>query len=361
MQRAGLSVRLDDMANVIGHYHASDEAPTLVFGSHQDTVRQGGRFDGMLGIILPIVCLQALHDQGVNLPYNVDIIAFGDEEGVRFDTSYLCSYAISNQFDMALLDKVDQQGISMRDALKAFSLNPDNIAKVGYSTPPKAYIEVHIEQGPVLEKAQLPVGVVTAINGSSRYRISLTGMAGHAGTVPMAYRQDAGAGAANCISVIEETIKQYEDAVATIGSIEFEPGAINVIPGKATFTMDLRAAKKDVMVAAYDDIEAKLANIAKERGLQFHIEKLFFSEPCECDANLIQQIHNSVQATGVEPFHLPSGAGHDAQAMRAMTPVGMLFVRCEGGVSHNPAENISASDAAIAAEVICHLLQHAKL
>lgn len=358
METAGLVAHIDGMANVVGKYHYADNAPTLVFGSHLDSVKHGGKYDGMLGIILPIVCFQALKEQG-NLPqYNIDIIAFGDEEGVRFDSSYLCSRAFSGAFQSEWLSKQDAQGISLERALLDHGTLPGDIAKIKYKTPPSAYLEVHIEQGPVLEKENLPVGIVTAINGSSRYRVTLEGLAGHAGTVPMGYRRDAGIGAAECITMIEKVASSYKETVATVGQCEFSPGAINVIPSRAQFSLDLRAPNVESMRSAYADIKKNIDQLAKKRGLVANIDTLFFSEPCACAPQIINQLATAFNLREQELFYLPSGAGHDAQAMSLITPAGMLFVRCKDGLSHHPDEDITAEDADVAANIVCEFIKN---
>ncbi len=359
MQAAGMSTRIDAVGNLIGRYEGTSLGlPALVCGSHQDTVRQGGKFDGMLGIILPLVCLETLFKAGIRLPYAIEVPAFADEEGVRYGTSLFGSRALAGTFDMNELKRVDGNGITLEQALRAFGCAPERIPEAAYRRQDVlGYVEVHIEQGPVLEAQNLPVGVVDAIAGADRLRLTLTGEAGHAGTVPMDQRRDALAAAAEMILAAESAAHATPRLVATVGRIEAQPGAINVIPGQASFTIDLRAPDDAVRAQALADLTQHLQAIASRRGIALQIEHLHSAAATLCDAALMAKIEAAVAAEGIEPLRLYSGAGHDAMSIVDLMPVAMLFVRCWKGISHNPAESITAADAGCAARVWLHILE----
>jgi allantoate deiminase len=360
MHAAGMSTRIDGVGNLVGRFEGSDPtAPALVAGSHQDTVRQGGKFDGMLGIILPLVCLEQLYKAGVRLPYAIEVPAFADEEGVRYGTSLFGSRALAGTFDMRELQRVDENGISLGAALQAFGCDTDRIAEAAYAPGSTfGYLEVHIEQGPVLESRDLPVGVVDAIAGADRLKVSVTGEAGHAGTVPMNQRRDALAAAAEMVLAVEDAGRSTPRLVATVGRIDAQPSAINVIPGSASFTIDLRAPSDAVRATARVGLETSMQAIATRRGVSVHIDHLHSAPATLCDPALMAAVATAVQAEGIEPVRLYSGAGHDAMAIADLMPVAMLFVRCWRGVSHNPAESITADDAGIAARVWLRILQY---
>ncbi|HMA15421.1 MAG TPA: allantoate amidohydrolase [Kiloniellaceae bacterium] len=361
MRAAGMSARVDAVGNVVGRYEAATEgAKTLITGSHIDTVRDAGAYDGNLGVALPIACIAELDARGRRLPYAIEVIAFGDEEGVRFATTLSGSRTIAGTFDPTVLAVTDTAGTTMRDALVAFGCDPDAIA--GEARPRDsvaAFVEVHIEQGPVLEAEGLAVGTVTAINGAGRFAITVEGMAGHAGTVPMRLRRDALAGAAEMIAAIEGRATGGEEGlVATVGRLEVAPGAINVIPGKASFTLDIRAPEDALRHAAVSALEATLSAIARRRGLALRIERLYDEGAVACHPALMERLDAAIQRQGIRPLRLASGAGHDAMAMASLCPIAMLFVRCGGGISHNPLESITAEDAEAAARVFLDFLEH---
>lgn len=359
MVEAGMSAHMDAAGNVVGRYAGSDpKAKTLLTGSHIDTVRNAGAFDGTLGVALPITCIQSLHEQGRRLPFAVEVIAFGDEEGVRFPCTLTGSLAVAGRFERASLDCKDASGTRLADALTRFGGHPDAIEQVARRAEEVlGFIETHIEQGPVLEAEGLPVGIVTAINGASRLSVSVGGMAGHAGTVPMGLRQDALAGAAEMIGAVEACALASDGAVATVGKLEVAPGAVNVIPGTAAFSIDLRAPDDATRRETQSRIESDLKNIAKKRGLHLDFARIYEAPAVACDQRLIAQIEKAVLKNGITPRLLPSGAGHDAMAIASLCPVGMLFVRCAGGVSHNPAESITNRDAEMAARVFLTFLE----
>jgi allantoate deiminase len=359
MKAAGMTTRLDPVANVIGRYEAATpDQPALLLGSHLDTVVNAGRYDGALGVVLPIVCVEHLHRRGERLPFAIEIIAFGDEEGVRFQSTLIGSRAVAGTLDPALLAKADCDGITLGGALETFGLNPNSIAQAT-RTPDDilAYVEVHIEQGPVLEAEELPVGVVTSIAGATRMAATVTGLAGHAGTVPMTMRQDALAGAAEMILYVETRCSAPE-TVGTVGQIDAQPGAVNVIPGSVQFSIDVRAGDDGCRLSTVADIRQRFEDIASRRGLGTTVVETHANPSCTCDPALMEKLATAVAAEGFDVCRLPSGAGHDAMALADLTPVAMLFVRCEHGVSHHPAESMTAEDADAAARVLLNFLRN---
>ncbi len=358
MEEAGMRAHVDAIGNCVGRYEgATPGLPCLMLGSHLDTVRDAGRYDGMLGVVSAIECVAALHATGIRLPFAIEIVGFGDEEGVRFGSTLLGSRAVAGTFDPALLDKADAAGTTMRAALVAFGLDPGAIAAVARRPDQVlAYAELHIEQGPVLESVGLPVGVVTAINGGNRFLVELAGMAGHAGTVPMGLRRDALATAAECVLAAERIASGLPDVVATVGRIEALPGAMNVIPGKADFSLDVRAptdAKRQAAVAA---IRAEFAAIAQRRSVGLAVSPLWEAKTAPCAPELQRQFADAIDGEGLRVHRLPSGAGHDGMAIVDIAPIGMLFVRCEGGISHNPAEAVTRDDVATGIRVLARFV-----
>src|SRR5579859_2361973 len=301
-----------------------------MLGSHYDTVRDAGKWDGPLGVITAIACVADLNRRGRRLPYAIEITGFADEEGVRFASTLLGSRAVAGTFDASVLDGRDRDGISMREALTNFGLDPDQIGRAARTRRELlAYLELHIEQGPVLEAQNLPVGVVTAIAGATRMAAKLTGMAGHAGTVPMALRRDALAGAAECIVQIEEFCRADHDGlVGTVGHIHAQPGATNVIPGQVSFTIDIRAPKDAHRKLAVTDIVRRIETIAKRRNLVLQLDVTHENRTVPCASWLQAQVSEAIAAEGFSVFALPSGAGHDGMAMIDIADVGMIFVRC---------------------------------
>lgn len=356
MEGAGLAAHVDAAGSVVGRYAGTDPAAkTLIIGSHIDTVRNAGKYDGPLGVIAGIEAVAALHARGIRYPFAIEIVAFGDEEGVRFPVTLTGSRALAGTLDPATLDSKDRDGITIRKALANFGC-PPGIADVARTGKALGYLEVHIEQGPVLEAQNLPVGTVTAIAGASRAIVTVMGMAGHAGTVPMKLRRDAAAAAAEMVLAVERQGLMTEDLVATVGRIEILPGAPNVVAGKAVFTVDMRSPHDAVRHAAFDRLRADCAAIAARRQVMLDFAQTYDQPAVTCDPHLAALWDSAVQAQGFRPFRLPSGAGHDGLAMTALCPVSMLFVRCRGGTSHNPAESVETDDVAVAIAVLQHMI-----
>lgn len=354
MGAAGLETRLDPTGTLVGRQAPRQAAgKTLLIGSHIDSVRNGGMFDGPLGVVIAIEALDQLRARGVALPYGVEVLAFGDEEGVRFPTSLTGSRAAAGAFDPASLDTRDAAGVSRREALVAFGCDPTRIedeARDPAST--LGYVEVHIEQGPVLEQRGLALGVVTAINGASRGEIFIKGEAGHSGTVPMAMRRDAAAAAAEIILAVEDVGRSTPDLVATVGRMEVPNGAVNVVPGAARLSLDVRSPSDADRAEALTRIRARMAEIAQRRGVAADLAISYDMPAAPCDPKLMAMFEGAFAAHGHAPFRLPSGAGHDAMSFRGRIPQSMLFVRCRGGVSHRPDEFASQADIAAALVVL---------
>jgi hydantoinase/carbamoylase family amidase len=359
MREAGMDASYDALGNLVGRYPgAQPDAPVLMIGSHMDSVRNAGRYDGLFGILSAIACVAGLHARGARLPVALEVVAFGDEEGVRFGITLIGSKAMAGAFDPAWLAVRDRDGISLREALVAFGADPDAWPSVDRrACPPIAFLESHIEQGPVLLQEGLPVGVVTAIAGAQRTLVHLTGLAGHAGTVPMGSRQDALAAAAEMVLAVERIALARGDVVATVGRLEARPGAVNVIPQDVSFSLDVRSGRDDIRRAAMAEIDAACVAIAARRGIALRREPLYQADAAPCDPRLQACLAQAIAARGLPVRHLPSGAGHDAMAFPALAPMAMLFVRCgNGGISHHPDEVLDAEDAAIATRVLADAL-----
>ncbi len=333
-----------------------------MLGSHLDTVRTAGKYDGMLGVVSAIECVNSIaaHEAvaGRRLPFAIEVIGFADEEGVRFGVTLLGSRAVAGTFDRGALQATDRDGTTLADAMRRFGLDPAGVGAAARRRDELlAYAELHIEQGPVLEAEGLPVGIVTAINGFSRMRVTVAGITGHAGTVPMALRRDALAAAAECVLAVERVGRSEADLVATVGVIEAPHGAINVIPGAARFTIDVRAPSDDQRRRAVARIEAEFAAIRARRGVELEIERVQDADGAPCAYWLTRQLERAVAGEGVRVKRLASGAGHDGMAMQAIADIAMLFVRCERGVSHDPAEAVTAADIATGARVLLRFIE----
>jgi len=359
MREAGMKTRVDAMGNLIGLYDGQKPgAKILLLGSHLDTVRQAGKFDGALGVVLGIACVRKLHRQKVRLPFAIEVVGFADEEGVRYQTAYLGSKVLAGCFDERDLRRKDVNGVAMAHAIKRFGGNP---AKLGSARlNPKnllGYVEAHIEQGPVLEQRNLAVGVVTAIAGQSRFNVSFAGRAGHAGTVPMQLRRDALCAAAEFIMAVEKFARKTNGLVATVGQVHTEPGASNVIPGTATLTLDVRHPRDSVRLAGCAALEKIARRIAGARQTKVNWQLVQHTASVPCSPQLSGCLKRAVRGHQRAVAVLPSGAGHDAAVMARVTPVAMLFVRCRGGVSHHPAESVKLADVDAAIEVLEDFIQ----
>jgi allantoate deiminase/N-carbamoyl-L-amino-acid hydrolase len=361
MREAGMEVSIDAVGNVTGRY-LSDKpnAKTLMTGSHYDTVRNAGKYDGRAGILLAIAIVKYLNERGERLPYHLEIVGFSEEEGVRFKSTFLGSNAIAGRFDMSLLDKTDADGTTMRAALLDAGHNVEDIPKIARDPGDLlGFVEVHIEQGPVLLERNLPVGIVTSIAGSRRYLVELTGVASHAGTTPMTMRKDAAAAAAEIVLYVEKRCAQAPSLVGTVGQLQVPNGSVNVVPGACRLSLDIRAADDATRDAAADDILREIEAICARRGIDAQIELLVSAPAVPCAPWLMQQLAAATERAGVKPFELTSGAGHDAMAIAAITDVAMLFTRCgNGGISHNPLETMTADDAEISAQILLDFLRN---
>jgi len=352
MEQAGMTVRHDAIGNLIGRLPAAG-SKMLLLGSHLDTVRNAGRFDGTLGVVLAISCLEDLRQSGHALPFSVEIIAFADEEGVRFHSASLGSRAAAGVFDPADLERADDAGITMADAIRDFGGDPARLDSCRFNAGDLlGYIEAHIEQGPVLEEKNLAVGLVTAIAGQTRARIEFHGKAGHAGTVPMILRQDALCAAAEFILKVERQARQTPGLVATVGQIAAEPNASNVIPGDVCLSLDARHQEDAERQEACRLLQKSLNVIAQQRQVNclWRPVQQTLSVPCSPELSAI--LRQAILRHQPEVLALPSGAGHDAAVMAPLTPSAMLFVRCRDGLSHHPDESVSAADIGVALAVL---------
>jgi N-carbamoyl-L-amino-acid hydrolase len=359
MRAAGMTAEIDGVGNVVGRYAAADPAAkTLIVASHYDTVINAGNYDGRLGILTGLVAVEHLHRTGRRLPFHVDVIGFAEEEGVRFSAHYIGSSAIAGRFDMRVLQHRDAGGQSVADVIHKAGFNPEAIPSLGRQAQSLlGYLEVHIEQGPVLLQEGLPVGIVTSIAGTIRYGVTITGMAGHAGTVPMLGRRDAAAAAAEIVLYVERRCAAAPTLVGTVGRLAVPGGAINVIPGRCDLSLDIRAADDATRDAAAADVLAEIERIAKRRKVTVEIKEIQRGPAVPCSPDLQAQLATAVERAGIPPRYLPSGAGHDAVSFSGVTDIAMLFVRCgNGGISHSPLETITAADADIATRILLDVL-----
>ncbi len=357
MRDAGMTVRQDAIRNLIGRYEGDGEK-TLVLGSHLDTVRDAGRYDGILGVMISLACVQRLHDRSERLPLSIEVVGFSDEEGLRFGTTFLGSSVYAGSFDRERLKLQDHGGINLWDAVRDFGGVPDALEKGVHGREDViGYCEVHIEQGPVLEEHDLPVGVVTGIQGQSRISTHFSGKAGHAGTVPMANRKDALCAAAEFVLEVETACKVQPGAVATVGEISVQPGAVNVIPGEAELSLDLRHGDDAVRESLRDHFEHRAAEIARSRSCEYRWQVRQETPAVPSDPDLTALLGRAVEEVGLPVTRVPSGAGHDAAQMASLAPVAMLFVRCEEGISHNPAESVTREDVGVAIETMIRFIE----
>jgi N-carbamoyl-L-amino-acid hydrolase len=351
-------VGIDAVGNVVGLYRGTDPAaPRLLTGSHYDTVRNAGRYDGRLGIFVPMACVRELRRQGRRLPFDLEVVGFSEEEGQRYAATFIGSGALVGQFDPAWLALRDADGITLEAALRAAGHDPAAVAALrrdpsGY----RGFVEVHIEQGPVLASAGVPLGVVTAINGSVRFVGEMTGVACHAGTTPMGQRRDAATGVAELALFVERRASQVPLLVGTVGQMQVPDGSINVVPGRCRFSLDLRAPADDLRDALVADVLVELAAIAARRGLSYTLKETMRASAAPSDAALQRRWERAVAATGTPVLRLPSGAGHDAMKLHEAMPQAMLFMRGDNdGISHNPLEAINA-DTQLAVQAFLHFL-----
>jgi N-carbamoyl-L-amino-acid hydrolase len=361
MREAGMDAHIDAVGNVVGVYRSdAPGAKTLMTGSHYDTVRNGGKYDGRLGILLPIAIVRHLHQRGEKLPFHFEVVGFAEEEGVRFKSTFLGSNAVTGRFDLSLLDQTDADGVTMRDALLAAGHDVTRVPAIARDPAELlGFVEVHIEQGPVLLERDLALGVVTAIAGSSRYLVELNGLASHAGTTPMTMRKDAAAAAAEIVLLVERRCGQGASLVGTVGQLQVPGGSVNVIPGACKLSLDIRAADDAVRLAAAKDVLGGIAAICARRQVDFSLQQIVDASAAPCAPRLMRQFGAAIERAGLPRFDLLSGAGHDAMAMAAITDVAMLFTRCgNGGISHNPLETMTADDADIAARVLLDFLRN---
>ena len=359
MREAGMATWQDAAGSVWGRYDGeSADVPALVIGSHLDTVPNAGRYDGILGVLLGIAAVDALNSQGRRLPFPIEVVGFGEEEGVRFGTTLMTSRALAGTWDADWLNLCDAGGTDLAAAMRGFGLMPAEAGAASRAAnPPFAYLEPHIEQGPVLEDMGQPLGVVGAIVGCRRFRARIEGAAGHAGTMPMRLRRDALVGAAEAVTRLEALARERR-AVATVGQLSCQPGAVNVVPGAVEFSVDVRAgtdARRDAVVGEF---EAELRRLAAARGLGVDFSETHNADAARCAPWLQTLLADTLRELGTEPVRLDSGAGHDAMAVAELCDVGMLFIRCAGGLSHHPDEAVTAHDVAYAHTALQRTLDH---
>ena len=355
------TVQIDAVGNVVGRYlAATPDAKTLLTGSHYDTVRNGGKYDGRLGIFVPMACVQALTQQGKRLPFHFEVVGFAEEEGQRYKATFLGSGALIGHFNPDWLDQTDVDGTSMRSAMAHAGLKVDDIPALQRNPADYlGFIEVHIEQGPVLNELDIPLGIVTSINGSVRYTGEVLGVACHAGTTPMNRRRDAATAVAELALYVEQRAGQDGDSVGTVGMLQVPNGSINVVPGQCNFSLDLRAPNNTQRDAMANDVLAALQSICERRGLRYNLEETMRAAAAPSAPVWQQRWEVAVESLGVPLHRMPSGAGHDAMKLHEVMPQAMLFVRGQNaGISHNPLESTTADDMQLAVDAFSHLLNN---
>ena len=358
MRAAGMQVDLDAAGTLVGRVEAAGHSGTFYMGSHQDSVRQGGAFDGIMGVLLPILAMQKLREEGISLPFAVECLAFADEEGIRFPTALMGPRARAGTFDPAVLEMEDQNGVTLREAMESFGLHPDDIQTLHRPRQEAlGYLETHIEQGPVLEDADQALGIVTAICGIERHQITLTGETGHAGTLPMSSRRDALVGAAALVTEVNRLASETPELRGTVGALSLQPNIVNAVPREVRMTIELRSPDDRVRKNAGQHIHQFATRVARQQNLHLQIECTYQQSAQKCDAALRQCLTTALRTTGGTQLLLPSGATHDASAMADLCPVSMLFVRCRDGVSHVPNEYASPEDMGKAVEAISAFLK----
>ena len=362
MQDCGFDeISVDAVGNVVGVYHGSDpKAKRLLTGSHFDTVRNGGKYDGRLGIFVPLVAVRALHRAGRRLPFGIEVVGFSEEEGQRYKATFLASGALTGSFDPAWLEQTDADGITMREAMRHAGL-PGTLAAIHACQRDAGrylgFVEVHIEQGPVLNELDLPLGVVTSINGNARFLGQVVGMASHAGTTPMGRRRDAACAVAELALYLEQRASSVPNLVGTMGQLQVPAGSTNVVPGRCSFSLDIRATTNEVRDACIADVRAELQRICDKRGLHFTLEETMRGAAAPSAPDWQARWERAVESLGLPVFRMPSGAGHDAQKLHERMPQAMLFVRgLNAGISHNPLEATTNDDADLCVRAFQHLL-----
>lgn len=355
MEEAGLKVVEDEIGNLFGRREGLDPtAPAVLIGSHIDSVFNGGNFDGPAGVLTGIEVLHTLKEQQLETNHPIEVVAFTDEEGARFSSGMLGSSALTGSLsEEDLTNSKDKDGITIAEAMKEFGYNPNHLNKVRRDTETiKSYLELHIEQGKILESEDVPVGVVSGLVGVTWLKVTITGEAGHAGTTPMWLRKDPMTAAAKIITKLEELAKQQERTVITTGRIQASPGGVNIIPAKVEFTLDVRDLSEEIIQNVEKNIHEIVASVANEREVMFEIEKLHKLPAALCSEDMKNKIKDSVEELDYKVVELPSGAGHDAMIMAKVTDIGMIFVRSKDGISHNPKEWTEKEDLAVGAEVL---------
>ncbi len=357
MEALGLSVALDDAGTLIGRFEGPLGSKTLMMGSHQDSVREGGAYDGIMGVVLPIIALAKLRSERIDLPFSVEVLAFADEEGVRFPTALIGSRALAGTFDASVLSMKDSQGIPLRDAMAAFGLNPERIGTLARAPGDViGFVETHIEQGPVLEQEAEALGVVTAICGIERHQIEVLGETGHAGTLPMTGRRDALVGAAAIVSEVDRLGQSTLDLRATVGAFDVEPNVVNAVPRRARMTAEFRSPDDKTRCDAGITLHRFIQEQALQRNLTINVQKTYSQVAQPCDVDLSRRLAHAANEVGAQGLALPSGATHDASAMADLCPIAMLFLRCREGVSHKPEEFSSADDMGLAISALAGFL-----
>ena len=359
MREADLAVRRDNIGNLRGRYEsATGEGSTLLIGSHLDSVRGAGKYDGPLGVMVALAAVQRLHDKGARLPFAIEVVGFADEEGLRYGTPYLGSRALAGEFDLADLELADAKGVTMAEAITSFGGDAKRLAHDRWAEGELlGYVEVHIEQGPVLEGRDKPVGVVSAIAGQSRNSLTFTGVAAHAGTTPMDSRKDALVAASMFVQAVEGYAGSHKGLVATVGQLAVRPGAANVVPGEVTLSLDVRHADNDIRLLASERLIDIAQEIANHRSIALTNNLISQNPTVPCSPGPTALLARAVEAVGYPSLKLASGAGHDAAVMAGLTEVAMLFVRCKGGISHHPDESVTEEDVAVAIDVLGKFLE----
>ncbi len=346
LTEAGMTASIDAAGNVFGRYAPAGQDTFLVLGSHLDTVPDAGRYDGILGVLSGIAVVDQLARSGTELPFGIEVVGFGEEEGVRFGTTLMCSRAFAGTWDSSWLALTDESGTTLESALETFGMDPQRVGEAARSPDQlEGYLELHIEQGPVLEAEDLPVGIVTGIAGAQRLLVTWTGTAAHAGTTPMDLRRDALAAAARGVEFVERTALAL-GIVATVGQLVAEPGGMNVVPGRVTMSLDVRSVDAELMEQGKQEILAGLSRIAADRGISMDVQPVHAADPVACAEHMRQAVASAINGLTAPVFELPSGAGHDAMAVATVCDVGMIFIRCAAGLSHNPGESVSHTDVA---------------